>query len=180
MSERALDLVVVGHPAGGRIVHGRIDVAELDLVAPAAPASTLVGAGVDEQAMEPCVESFGVAQGREVAPGADERFLHGVLGGVRVVEDEAGRPVEPVHAGSRERIERSVIAALRLDHQRAQLCDVVPCMYPKAEGRVRSVQSGRQGRGTLSSGPRHLPSAASWSTFRATPPGRDASDPARP
>jgi hypothetical protein len=44
--------------------------------------------------MEPVVEAPRIAQPRQAAPGPDERLLGGILGELRVAEDEVGRGVQ--------------------------------------------------------------------------------------
>ena len=79
-AEAALERIAVGH--GDRRVDDRrvVEIGELDLDrGPARPAE-LVHAGIDQQPPEPRVESIGVAEPREITPGAGQRLLDGVLG----------------------------------------------------------------------------------------------------
>src|SRR5262245_9233393 len=46
--------------------------------------------------MEPCLELRGISQGGQVAPRGDERFLRGVFGPRRIVEDQAGHGVQAI------------------------------------------------------------------------------------
>jgi hypothetical protein len=47
--------------------------------------------------MQPGVELVGVAERAQVTPGVDERVLDGVLGAVRVADDEPGDRVGPAN-----------------------------------------------------------------------------------
>ncbi len=73
----------------------------------------LVGAGVDEQPMQPGIESFGVAKPGQVAPGVDEGLLHGVLGHGHIAKDQPSDREEPVAGVDRKRLEGVVITTLR-------------------------------------------------------------------
>ena len=69
---------------------------ELDLDAhPPAVSARLAIAGVDQQAVEPCLETVWVTQRGEVRPGGDERLLGRVLGPPVVPKDQAGDDEEP-------------------------------------------------------------------------------------
>ena len=75
--------------------------------------------------MEPGVETLGLAEPRELAPGRDERLLHGVLGPVDVTQDPMRDGEEPIRRaageggegllvpGSSRQDERPIHAALR-------------------------------------------------------------------
>ena len=91
-----------------------MDRAKLDIEAIPPPGSRLVKAGMHEQAMQPRLESIDVAQSREVAPGANERFLDGVPGQVRIVQDQSCGGVEPGNRRGRQRGEGVVIASSSL------------------------------------------------------------------
>jgi hypothetical protein len=77
----------------------------------------LVDAGSVEQAVKPCVEALGAAQGGQVSPGPDERLLDGVLRLVGIAEDEPGGGVQPEDRGSCERREGVMIAPPRSIHE---------------------------------------------------------------
>jgi hypothetical protein len=111
----AVELIVVLDRAGE--VAGRpLDPDHPDLGRSSLPPSALIGAGIDDQTMQPRVPSVRVAQGREVSPGMDECFLDGVLGEVRVPQGQASDSEEAVASGRRENLEGLVIAlACRLD-----------------------------------------------------------------
>src|SRR4029078_5795778 len=79
--------------------------------------SRVVGAGVDEQPVQPGIEARPVAQSPEVAPGTHERVLDGVLSRVLVAQDPPGDRVETVVRPGRERVEGGVSAALRALHE---------------------------------------------------------------
>ena len=81
-AEAALELVAIGEVEGGvgfdprpaRLTDLRFD------RPPTSSPPRFAIAGTDEEAVDPGVEAVGIAQGREVAPGGDERLLGGVLG----------------------------------------------------------------------------------------------------
>lgn len=66
------------------IIGNRVD-AEAGV--PAAGATRLHVAGVNDETMEPCLEPLGIPQRRKVLPGTDQRLLRGVLRTVAVTED---------------------------------------------------------------------------------------------
>ena len=76
-------------------------------------APRLVVAGVHDEAPQPGVEAVRVAEPRDLAPGADERLLGGVLGAIRVAEDQAGQGVQAGRAAADERRERVVVTVHR-------------------------------------------------------------------
>ncbi len=68
---------------------------DLDLDRAPSSASGQIETGVDGQSAQPGIEPLGVAETRQVAPGADEGFLDRVARELRVPEDEAGGRVQP-------------------------------------------------------------------------------------
>jgi succinyl-CoA synthetase beta subunit len=92
--EAALELVAVsrlGHAIGGR---HEIQLGQLDVEAMSPEPSRFIDAGTDEQAMEPGVEAFRVAQRGQITPGSDECVLHGVLRLIGVPEDQPSGRVQ--------------------------------------------------------------------------------------
>ena len=82
------------------------------------PAATdEVDAGPHHQAVEPVVERRRVTQPRQAAPGPDERLLDGILGQLRVAEDEAGRGVQARAGRASELREGVPVASLRSLHE---------------------------------------------------------------
>ena len=77
----------------------------------------LVGAGVDEESVQPGVESGRVAQRGQITPGADEGVLDGVHRQVRVPEHEPGGGVEPGDRGACQHGEGVMIAPSRPLHE---------------------------------------------------------------
>ena len=71
---------------------GAIKGHEADLAAAAEP----IPADVDQDPIEPGVETRRVAQCRRRAPGQDQRILGGVLGLGLIAEDQAGQPECPI------------------------------------------------------------------------------------
>ena len=110
--EAALDLVaaldIAGVVAAARGVH-RGDFHEHR---PASHPALLVTAGMEEEAVEPRVNTVGIAQRPEVPPRPDQAFLDGVLGRAIVPEDPPGDRVQPIDRCPGERREGLVIAAL--------------------------------------------------------------------
>ena len=67
--------------------------------------------------MHPGLEPIGFTKRSQVAPSADEGFLHGILGRVAVAEDPASDRIQPVIHGRRDRVERLTIARLCSDDE---------------------------------------------------------------
>ena len=117
MPEPARDLIAVcsGHDVVARM--WSIEPGQLDLDRSPAGPPQLVVTGMDEQAVEPGIEPFGVTQAGEIPPGTDQGFLDGVLGPLGITEDEPSRCVETLDRGACERFEGVMIASLRSDHE---------------------------------------------------------------
>ena len=94
-----------------------MDLGKLDLDASALGGPELIAAGVEEEPVEPGVEAIGVAQGGQVPPAPDERLLDGVLGAVRVLQDESSRGVQPADRGACQHGEGVMIALPRSLHE---------------------------------------------------------------
>ena len=77
------------------------------------PAPELVGCRTHEDSVQPPVEALDVPQLGQLAPAADEGLLDGVLGEVRVAEDESGDRVEAVDLAGSELPEGFPIPAPR-------------------------------------------------------------------
>ena len=90
---------------------------ELDLDDASAALADEIDAGVDHQAVEPVVERRGVTQPRQAAPGPDQRLLDGVLGQIRVAQDEAGRGVQARAGRADEFSEGMPVASPRSIHE---------------------------------------------------------------
>ena len=91
------------------------------------PAAGLIVAGVHEKATEPCVEPPGIAQGRQIAPRAHERFLHRVLRSPAVTQDERCGRVQVVEAPGGQGRERFAIASGRGTDQCFVRHEALPC-----------------------------------------------------
>src|SRR4029079_10297212 len=100
--------------AGGR---GLVQVEELDIGPMPADSSSLIDAGVDEEPVEPGVETVGIAQRGQITPGPDERVLHGVPGPFEVPEDEPRGRVQPGDRGACQLGEGVMIAVPRSLHE---------------------------------------------------------------
>ncbi len=93
MADATLDLVPVGRSRLGIRHRQGMDLGKLDLDASALGGPELIAAGVEEEPVQPGLEAIGIAQSRQVPPAADERLLDGVLGTIRVPQDESSRGV---------------------------------------------------------------------------------------
>ena len=91
----------------GRFGRGRhVDLHDLaPLASPCLPI-----AGVDEQPMEPGVESVGVADGADMQPGGNERLLDGIGRQLVASQDQPRGPVQPIERVGGERREGVVVA----------------------------------------------------------------------
>src|SRR5205823_2815259 len=72
----------------------RVHWRQLDLDQPPSTASNEIQTRVDRQSVEPGVESSGVTEARQIAPGTDEALLNRILRQVRVAEDQPGGCVQ--------------------------------------------------------------------------------------
>jgi hypothetical protein len=71
-----------------------VDRGQLDLDHTPSTLAPEIDAGMGHQTVQPMVEGLRIVQPRQSAPCPDERLLDGILGEVRVAEDEAGRGIE--------------------------------------------------------------------------------------
>ena len=116
--ERPLQLVVIGKPS--------VIVSVIAGVSMRAPKDSLgrrrlrlrqVTTGVDQQPMQPGLEPIRFAQAAQVAPAAHDGVLGGVLGGLAVAKDPVGDAEEALVGRADQRLERGVVACLRLPDQ---------------------------------------------------------------
>jgi succinyl-CoA synthetase beta subunit len=117
--EAALDLVAVGD--SGRVI-GRDRAAQRNVVKldldPVTPQSAgLVDARANEESMQPGIEAIRVAERGQIAPGPDERVLHGVGGLFRIPEDQPGGGIQPGDRGACQLGEGVMIAVPRSLHE---------------------------------------------------------------
>ena len=110
--EAALELIAIRDRIG-TVVGRRLGPDHPDLHRPATLLPSLIGAGVDDKPVEPCIEPIDIPQPREFSPCMYERFLDGVLGALPVAEDEGCDRVEAVASGHREGLEGLVITTSR-------------------------------------------------------------------
>jgi hypothetical protein len=75
------------------------------------PAPSLVGAGVHDQPMEPCLPALWIAQVRQALPRSDQGILNGVLGLMGVTKHEPGNPIQSINGCGCKDFERPVVAA---------------------------------------------------------------------
>jgi hypothetical protein len=113
-SEAAIDLVAIGQAAGLVGTRRSVDRQHPDVRRPFPGATSFLVAGVDEDPVEPHVESVWVAQTRQLPPGVHEGLLDGVLRPAGVVEDPQRDGVEPVGVHAGEGAERVSVASSRL------------------------------------------------------------------
>ena len=109
--ERAVELIAVGNPSGVVVGRGLDNGLDIDLDYPSIAAPDEIDAGPDHEAVQPVVERRGVTQPRQAAPSPDERLLDGILGQLRVAEDEASGGVQ-ARAGRANEIGEGVPVAL--------------------------------------------------------------------
>jgi hypothetical protein len=109
-------LQVVGGPRVGRSrvrQSGREDLGDV----PALVSAGLPVARPDEEAMQPGIELVRVSEAADVAPRLHERVLDGVVGTIRVPEDQPGGRIEAEADAGGERREGLSIASLGPGHE---------------------------------------------------------------
>ena len=126
-AEHAVEQVAIDD--GGRVIgHRRIGEGcqgDLDHLPALTPRG--VDAGTHGEAVEPGVEPFRFAQGRQLAPGLEHRVLDGVSRELRIPDDEAGGCVQPSESRVDEHGEGVMIASpgspdqLQLLHDRLSM-----------------------------------------------------------
>ena len=115
--EAAFELVAIGD-GRRRVGHrGCVEFGQFDIDAMASSSSRLIDAGVDEQAMQPGIESVGIPKGGQITPGPDERVLHGVLGLFDIPEHEPGGAIQTGDRGACQLGEGVMIALPRSLHE---------------------------------------------------------------
>jgi hypothetical protein len=72
---------------------------------------------IDEQPVRPAIELGWFFEAADVPPDVEEGLLRRVLGQMTVAEDAVGHPVQTGVVGNRQRLERLLVALLRLDHE---------------------------------------------------------------
>ncbi len=163
-AESPLQLVPIGNRT--RVVaDGWLERERSHLQRPAPQLPTLVGTGVDQQAMEPGVEPIRIAQRGKLTPRANERFLDRVLRQVRRPKDQASDRIQAIAGGCRKDFECLVISAgvpLRRDRASYPLSIFstawVTALSSMTDVGVRSTQSsGQEGPGAARSGQERRP-----------------------
>jgi aspartyl-tRNA(Asn)/glutamyl-tRNA(Gln) amidotransferase subunit C len=91
-----------------------IEIRQLDLDRPTAPAADEVETRMRQEPMQPGVEPVRVAKPGQVAPGADEGVLDGVARELRITDHEPRGTIQADRRATRERGEGVVIAPSRL------------------------------------------------------------------
>jgi hypothetical protein len=146
--ERSFELVAIDQLAERIVCASVLDLEAKDLDGPPGPPPRLIRAGADEEAMQPRVEPFGIAERAQVAPGSDESFLDGVLRGISVAKDPPRDRVQAVVCGGREGIECLVVAPLCAFDELGRHADPslrrghLPRSPSMASGRHRILHSG--------------------------------------
>jgi hypothetical protein len=112
LEERPLDLVAIGE-AGDIVLRIRsIDRIDRHLEGTAPRPPDVIGAGMDEESMQPGVEPVAITKTAKVSPGPDEGVLNGILCGIPIAEDPPRDRVQAVVCGGCEVIEGLAIASL--------------------------------------------------------------------
>src|SRR4051812_14709161 len=75
-----------------------VDRKDSNVGVPRSRAACLGIAGVDQEALQPGVETVRIAEARQLTPGDHQRLLYGVLGPSDVPQDPSGDPHQPVAA----------------------------------------------------------------------------------
>ncbi len=91
-----------------------IEIRQLDLDRPTAPAADEVETRMRQESMQPGVEPVRVAKPGQIAPRADEGVLDGVARELRITDHEPRGPIQADRRATRERGEGVVIAPSRL------------------------------------------------------------------
>jgi hypothetical protein len=74
---------------------------------------------VDQQLVEPCLETVEVAEARQLAPGREECLLDRVLGSVDVVQDAVRDGEETIGGAASEEPEGVLVAGSSRCHERS-------------------------------------------------------------
>ena len=112
LEEGPLDLVAIDET--GDIVLGirSIDRFDRHLKGTSPRPSYVIGAGMDEESMQPGIEPVAVTKTAEVAPSSNEGVLDGILRGIPIAQDPLRDRVQTVVCGGREVVEGLVVASL--------------------------------------------------------------------
>ena len=110
-TEASLQLVAdrglaLGVPVSTGVGFGDLDLHDLALLDPPCLPIT----GVNEQSMEPGIESVGVTNGADVQPCSKERLLDRIRGAVVASQDQPGGPMQPVERTCGQSREGIVVA----------------------------------------------------------------------
>ena len=115
--ETAFELIAVGDHRLVAANRGSVDLLQLDIHPVAPQPARLIDTGADQQAMQPGIEPFRVAQRGQITPGSDQCVLHGILGPFGVPEHEPGGRVQARDRGACQLGEGVMIASPRLLHE---------------------------------------------------------------
>jgi hypothetical protein len=88
----------------------RLEVQDANIrgVAPLRP--EFVVDGVQEKPMQPAIEAGRLAQRRQIPPAPDEGLLCGILGSIRIAQDEPSDRIQPIDDCRGQQVEGSAIA----------------------------------------------------------------------
>ena len=120
---------------------GQRDSGQVDVEPVTSESSRLIDTGVDEQPMQPGVESVGIPQGGQITPGSDERVLDGVLGLFDIPQHEPGGGIQSGDRGACQLGEGVMIALPRSLHE-------VSLHHAPRRWRDRSAALGEYGEAT--------------------------------
>ena len=102
--------LVVRHRVGKDLWHGDLDAPTLDM-------AELIATRVEEQPVQPGIETIDVTQRGQVPPAPDERLLDGILCSIGIPEDESRSGIKPADRRASEHGEGVMIALLRSSHE---------------------------------------------------------------
>ncbi len=103
---------------GARRIGSRVsDGKDSECCVPTLRAARLRVAGIDDETVQPGVESFGIAERRKVTPRAKQCLLAGILGAVLVAQDAIGEGVAAIDVARGQRRERIAITCRCPNHE---------------------------------------------------------------
>jgi hypothetical protein len=109
-TECVLELVAVGELRSSVRLR-RLGRDHRQLRAPPTSMAGGIGAGPDDDPIQPGIEPLDVAQRRQVAPGAHQGLLGGILREFGVAQDVASDPVQPIDGAAGQDVEGLAVSA---------------------------------------------------------------------
>ena len=116
-SKASIELIAVGNGRQAVVRGVEWNLGQLDIEPVPSQPPGFVDTGPDEQAVEPGVEAFRVAERGQITPGLDERVLDGVPGLFPIPEDESSGGIEAVDRGACQHGKGVMIASPRSLHE---------------------------------------------------------------